>query len=74
VVPESLAALRGSGEVAIPGLIDLTNPRLDFMDMIAKQASVRGVAVGSVAMHHDLAAFVQERVVHPVIERSVAFR
>ena len=45
----------------------------DFMEMIAKQASVRGVAVGSAAMHRDLAAVVQERGIHPVIERSVAF-
>ncbi|MEV7042549.1 NAD(P)-dependent alcohol dehydrogenase [Amycolatopsis sp. NPDC051061] len=73
MVPESLAALRGSGEVTIPGLLDLTNPGLDFMEMIARQASIRGVAVGSAGMHRDLAAFVQERGIHPVIERSVAF-
>ena len=73
MVPESLAALRGGGEVAVPGLIDLTNPVLDFMGMIAKQASVRGVAVGSAGMHRDLAAFVQKHGIHPVIERTVAF-
>ena len=71
--PRTLAALRGGGEVAVPGLIDLSNPVLDFTAMIAKQASVRGVAVGSVRMHRDLAAFLQEHGVHPVIERTVPF-
>jgi NADPH:quinone reductase-like Zn-dependent oxidoreductase len=73
MVPESLAALRSGGEVAVPGLIDLTSPVLDLMTMIGKQASVRGVAAGSVRMHRDLAVFVQEDGIHPVIERSVTF-
>jgi NADPH:quinone reductase-like Zn-dependent oxidoreductase len=46
---------------------------LDIMTMIGKQASVRGVAVGSVRMHRDLAAFVQEHQIRPVIERRVPF-
>jgi NADPH:quinone reductase-like Zn-dependent oxidoreductase len=41
--------------------------------MIGRQASVRGVAVGSVRMHRDLGAFVEEYGIRPVIEQRIPF-
>ena len=48
LVPESLAALRGGGEVAVPGLIDLTNPVLDLSTMIGEVHGIRPVIERSV--------------------------
>lgn len=74
LVNECLAAVGGSGEVAVPGLIDLmTAPAVDVLSMIGKQTSLRGVAVGSVQMHRDLATFMTENDLHPVIGSQVGF-
>lgn len=73
ILNECLAALRSGGEVATPGLYDLTPPALDGLSMIGKQTSVRGVAVGSVAMHRDLAAFMTQHDLHPIINHRVPF-
>ena len=70
---ECLAALSSGGEVAMLGLYDLTPPALDGLSMIGKQTTVRGVAVGSVAMHRALAAFMAQHQLHPVIGRRVPF-
>ena len=73
MLPEALDALGAGGEVATPGLIDVTSPAIDFMQVIAKQASIRGVAVGSAEMHRQLAAYVAEHDVRPVIDTTVDF-
>lgn len=70
---ECLAALRGGGEVAIPGLYDMAPSALDMGALISGQASVRGVAVGSGEMHRQLSAFVEQHDLHPVIDRIVPF-
>lgn len=74
LVDECLAALRGGGEVAVPGLINqMTAPTVDVLAMIGKQTSLRGVAVGSVQMHRDLAAFMTRHDVRPVVSTTVPF-
>lgn len=73
LLPEALAALRGGGEVATPGLIDLATPAIDFLQVIGKQASIRGVAVGSAEMHRRLAQFLVEHDLRPVIDATVPF-
>lgn len=73
LVAESLAALRSGGEVAVPGLYDLSAPVVDVLGMIGAQTTLRGVAVGSVTMHRDLAAFVDKHAIRPVIQRRVSF-
>lgn len=70
---ECVNALRPGGEVATPGLRDMEMPELDPNALIGKQISLRGVAVGSVAMHRALAAFVAEHDIHPVIFRHIPF-
>jgi NADPH:quinone reductase-like Zn-dependent oxidoreductase len=70
---ECLDAAANGGEVAVPGLVDLTPPALDLLDVIARQLSVRGVAVGSVRMHRDLADFMTEHRLHPVIDTVLPF-
>jgi len=73
VVNECIAAVAGSGEIAVLGLRDNDVPALDVWGLVGKQASVRGVAVGSVSMHQDLARFMAEHDLHPVIDRRFAF-
>lgn len=73
VVNECIAAAAGSGEIAVLGLRDNDVPALDVWSLVGKQASVRGVAVGSVSMHQDLARFMAEHDVHPAIDRRFTF-
>ena len=73
VLAECMAAIGGSGEVALVGLMDLSAHPLNVLDLIGKQSSVRGVAVGSVAMHRDLADFVERHRVEPIIDRRLPF-
>lgn len=73
VTPECLDALAPGGEVAIAGLREMAMPALDPGALIGKQLSVRGVAVGSVAMHHALSEFVTEHSVHPVVHARFPF-
>lgn len=73
MVAERLACLRSGGEIAVPGLYDTGPATVDVLSTIGVQTSLRGVAVGSVTMHRDLAALVQEHGIHPVVQRRVAF-
>lgn len=73
-VPECLQALAPGGEVAVPGLMDMSSPEINITDMIGKQTTIRGVAVGSAQMHRDLAAFMEEHNLHPIIDRTMDFR
>lgn len=73
LTPESVDALAPGGEVAIAGLMDMEMPALDPIALISRQISVRGVAVGSVAMHRALSDFVAEHGIQPVIHERVPF-
>lgn len=73
LLPECLEAVAAGGEIAVPGLLAMQSPPLDALALIGKQVSIRGVAVGSVAMHHELAAFVAEHELHPVIDARLPF-
>jgi NADPH:quinone reductase-like Zn-dependent oxidoreductase len=73
VLSDCLATLRAGGEVAVAGLFDLAPPQVDVLSMIAKQTSIRGVAVGSAQMHRDLSAFIERFDIHPIIDRRYPF-
>lgn len=73
ILNECLTALDGGGEVAVLGLSDFTPSVLDAMTLIGAQGSIRGVAVGSLRMHRDLAAFVAEHDIHPVVDAILDF-
>lgn len=73
ITNECLLALRPGGEVAVPGLIDMQPQPLDAMTLVGKQASIRGIAVGSVQMHRDLSAFVVEHQLRPVLDARLPF-
>ncbi|MDX2604270.1 NAD(P)-dependent alcohol dehydrogenase [Streptomyces caniscabiei] len=73
ILPQALAALAPGGEVATLGLFDVAGEPLDAYALLGKQARVRGVAVGSRAMHHDLVSFVETHDIHPVIDRRIDF-
>ena len=73
LVPECLDAAAPGAEVAVPGLLAMQPQPLDALTLISKQASVRGVAVGSIAMHRRLSEFVARHELHPVIDTRIAF-
>lgn len=73
LTPECIDALAPGGEVAIAGLMDMAMPALDSGALVGRQISVRGVAVGSVAMHRALSNFVAEHGIHPVVHTRVPF-
>ncbi|WP_406462461.1 NAD(P)-dependent alcohol dehydrogenase [Streptomyces sp. NBC_01622] len=73
LVNECIAISAGSGEIAVVGLRATDVPELDMTGLTLKQVSVRGVAVGSVAMHEELARFTAKHDLHPVIDRRFAF-
>ncbi|TYC01212.1 NAD(P)-dependent alcohol dehydrogenase [Micromonospora sp. WP24] len=73
ILNECLAALEPGGEQAVLGLYDPAPQAPDTMLLTANQLSVRGVAVGSVAMHRELAQFMAHHDLHPLISEHVAF-
>jgi NADPH:quinone reductase-like Zn-dependent oxidoreductase len=73
ILSEALAALAPGGEVATLGLFDTAGGPLDGYALLGKQARIRGVAVGSEAMHRDLVRYVESHDIHPVIDRRIDF-
>lgn len=73
ILPQALAALAPGGEVAVLGLFDVSGEPLDGYALLGKQARVRGVAVGSEAMHRDLVSFVEAHDIRPVIDSRIDF-
>jgi len=69
---QSLQAVAFGGEVALIGVLSMqgdTNP----MALMVKNASLRGIFVGSVAMARELNEFVDAHQVKPVIDKVFAF-
>ncbi|MEV7323112.1 NAD(P)-dependent alcohol dehydrogenase [Streptomyces sp. NPDC093970] len=73
ILDQALAALAPGGEVATLGLFDAAGGPLDGYALLGKQARIRGVAVGSQAMHRDLVRYVEAHDIHPVIHRRIPF-
>ncbi|WP_234329531.1 MULTISPECIES: zinc-dependent alcohol dehydrogenase family protein [unclassified Streptomyces] len=73
ILSQALAALAPGGEIATLGLFDATGGPLDGYALLGKQARIRGVAVGSEAMHRDLVRHVETHDIHPVIDRRIDF-
>ncbi|WP_041842104.1 zinc-dependent alcohol dehydrogenase family protein [Actinoplanes friuliensis] len=70
---QSIAAVAFGGEIAYMGLFDFADVSPDLLTLMSKTASIRGVAVGSVAAQNDLVAAVDQWGVRPVIDEVVPF-
>ena len=68
-----MAALGNGGEMAVLGLFDTETQAFDAQALIAKQAVIRGVSVGSNGMHRELVAFIEKHDLHPMIYRRFRF-
>ncbi|MEV7030102.1 NAD(P)-dependent alcohol dehydrogenase [Streptomyces sp. NPDC093272] len=73
LLPQALAALAPGGEIATLGLFDVVGAPVDGYALLGKQARIRGVAVGSAAMHRDLVRYVETHGIRPVIDRRFGF-
>lgn len=70
---QSIAALRGGGEIALMGFMDQAAGSPDFIALMTKTAAIRGTRVGSAAAHVDLVRAVDQGKVSIPIHRTFAF-
>ncbi|MBW4689348.1 MAG: NAD(P)-dependent alcohol dehydrogenase [Komarekiella atlantica HA4396-MV6] len=70
---QSLAALAYGGEVALLGLMSFDDHPLDFISLMSKGASVRGVAVGSAQMYDAMVQAINNYQIHSPIDRRFRF-
>lgn len=70
-MPQSLAALRRGGEIAMVGVI--APGTIDPLAILVGGALVRGIMVGSRQHFEDLVRATENHVIVPVIDRSFAF-
>jgi NADPH:quinone reductase-like Zn-dependent oxidoreductase len=70
---ESIAAVAFGGEIAYMGLFDVADRSPDLLALMSKAASIRGVAVGSVAAQNDMVSAIDAIGIRPVIDEIVGF-
>jgi len=70
---QSIAAVGYGGEVALMGLFTMADAPPNFVLLMTKGASIRGVAVGSAAAYADLVAAVDAASLKPPIDRTFGF-
>ncbi|ADB50509.1 alcohol dehydrogenase catalytic domain-containing protein [Conexibacter woesei] len=67
------ATLPVAGVTAWNALFDTDGKPFDPNSLLVKQATIRGISVGSHRMHRDLVGFVEAHDLHPNIDRRFAF-
>lgn len=70
---QSLAALSYGGEVALMGLILFDDRPFDFLSLMTKGASVRGIAVGSAEMYNVMVQAIDTYKIQPPIDQHFRF-
>ena len=66
----SLQALKIQGRIALMGLIQGTVAPVDVLSVLAQQASIRGMEVGSVADFEAMNRAIETSGLHPIIDRT----
>lgn len=70
---QSLTALSYGGEVALLGLMAFDDRPLDFLSLMSKGATVRGVAVGSAELYDKMVQAINMHKIRPPIDRRFRF-
>jgi NADPH:quinone reductase-like Zn-dependent oxidoreductase len=70
---QSLRAIRPGGQVDVIGYLGGTGGAIDPLDIFRRQATVRGIPVGSRTMLEQLVAALAASGVKPVVDRSFAW-
>jgi NADPH:quinone reductase-like Zn-dependent oxidoreductase len=70
---QAVAAVAFGGDIAFMGLFDQAESVPDVMTLMARSATLRGVAVGSRGAFGDLVDAVDEYAIEPIIDRVVPF-
>lgn len=70
---QSILALAPGGEIALMGLFEFAEKVPDFISLMIKGGSIRGISVGSAAAYHDLVAFIDLHRIKPPIARTFGF-
>ncbi|KAM7199188.1 zinc-containing alcohol dehydrogenase [Rhypophila sp. PSN 637] len=69
-VRESIKAIKYEGVMSAIGLLGGEMPKESIMEPLLKVFTVRGVYVGSKDLMEDMATFVEEHDIHPVMEKK----
>ena len=70
---QSLPALAPGGEIAFMGFFNQAEKPPNLLYLMMKTASIRGVAVGSLAAYRDLIAAVDEQGIKPPVDEVFRF-
>ena len=70
---DSIRAARGGGMVAVVGFLNGQTANLDLMDVIWHQTRIQGIAVGHRRAFQDLAGFLEQHHIEPVIDTVYDF-
>ncbi len=70
---QSLAALSYGGEVALIGLMTFDDGPLEFVSLMSKGATVRGISVGNAQMYEAMVQAIDKHQVRPPIDRRFRF-
>ncbi len=70
---QSLTALSYGGEVALMGLMTITDDPLEFVSLLSKGATVRGIAVGNAEMYEAMVQAIDTHKIRPPIDRRFRF-
>lgn len=73
MLEQSIQALASGGEVALMGLFEHATTSPDFIQLMMKGGTIRGITVGSAMAYRDFAAFVDEHGIKPPIAQTFAF-
>ncbi len=71
-LPESIDAVRIGGHIALIGILTGRAGEVPTMKLMAKQARLEGLIVGSRAHQQDMIRAIEVNDIHPIIDRSFA--
>ncbi|MDF2920794.1 MAG: alcohol dehydrogenase [Microbacterium sp.] len=72
-INDSVRAAKAGGVVAVIGFLAGQTANLDLMNVLFRQTTIQGVAVGTRAAFEDLTRFMEEHDVRPVIDSLFSF-
>lgn len=69
----SLSAVKMGGYISVVGLLDGFESSLNILDFIHSQVTIRGMEVGSTQHFIEMNKFIQDKDIHPVVDRVFSF-
>jgi NADPH:quinone reductase-like Zn-dependent oxidoreductase len=67
-LPQSLAAIRTDGIIALTGLLSMSNQPVGMLQALIYGCTVRGILLGSKQQFREMVRFVEEKNLHPILD------